>query len=112
LSCKAPIGRKPDRVAHALGFEELVHLRIGEGRIAAKIETLHGAPVADDHRLQHCPPAVGAVHVPGSQGTPLDIAKLVEHEQRVVAGTAEVAVVGAARRSFGSVVKYFKIMAF
>jgi hypothetical protein len=52
------------------------------------------------------------VHVPGSQSTPLDIAKLVEHEQRVVAGTAEMAVVGAARRSFGSVVKYRKITAF
>ena len=91
-----PVGRQPDRVTHALGFEALVHLGIGEGRIAAKIEPLHGAPVTADHRLQCRPPAISAVHVPGSQGAPLDIAKLVEHEQRVVAGAAEMAVVDAA----------------
>jgi len=36
------------------------------------------------------------VHVAGSQGAPLDIAELVEDEQRVVTGAAEMAVVGAA----------------
>jgi hypothetical protein len=36
------------------------------------------------------------VHVAGSQRAPLDIAELVEHEQRVITGAAEVAVVGAA----------------
>ena len=30
------IGRQPDCVADALGFEELVHLGISEGRIAPK----------------------------------------------------------------------------
>ena len=91
-----PVGRQPDRVADALGFEELVDLRVGEGRIAAEIEPLHRAPVAGDHRLQHRAPAVGAVHVARPQGAPLQIAELVEHEQRVIAGAAEVAVVGAA----------------
>jgi hypothetical protein len=56
------VGREPDRVADALGFEELVHLGIGESRVAAKIEPLH-ASVAGDHRLQNRAPAVGAVHV-------------------------------------------------
>jgi len=32
------IGGRPDRVPHALGFEELVHLGIGEGRVAPEIE--------------------------------------------------------------------------
>jgi hypothetical protein len=36
------------------------------------------------------------VHVAGSQDAALDIAELVEHEQRVITGAAEVAVVGAA----------------
>ena len=31
-----PIGRQPDCVANALGFDELVNLGIGEGRVAAK----------------------------------------------------------------------------
>ena len=90
------VGRQPDRVADALGFEELVDLGIGEGRVAAKIEPLHGAPVAGDHRLQHRAPAIGAVHVARPQSAPLQIAELVEHEQRVIAGAAKMAVVGAA----------------
>src|SRR5271169_7262203 len=52
--------------------------------------------VAGDHRLQLRAPTVGAVHVARAQGAPLDIAELVEHEQRVVAGTAEMPVVSAA----------------
>jgi len=36
------------------------------------------------------------VNVAGAQGAPLQIAELVEHEQRVIAGAAEVPVVGAA----------------
>jgi hypothetical protein len=36
------------------------------------------------------------VHVAGPQRAPLQVAELVEHEQRVIAGAAEVAVVGAA----------------
>jgi len=61
-----------------------------------KIEALHAAPVARDHRLQHRAPAIGAVDVAGPQDAPLQIAELVEHEQRVVARAAEMSVVGAA----------------
>src|SRR3954452_11831965 len=59
-----PIGRQPDCVANALGFDELVNLGIGEGRVAAKKEPLNGASVAGDHRLQNRVPTIGAVHVP------------------------------------------------
>ena len=90
------VGRQPDGVLEALGFEELVDLRLGKGRIAPKIEALHAAPVARDHRFQHRPPVIGAMHIARPQGAPLHIAKLVEHEQRVVAGAAEMSVVGAA----------------
>ena len=40
------VGRQPDRVADALGFEKLVHLGVAESRIAAEVEALHDPPVA------------------------------------------------------------------
>src|SRR5215470_2004943 len=46
--------------------------------------------------LQHRTLAVSAVHVARPQDAALDIAKLVEHEQRVIAGAAKVAIVGTA----------------
>ena len=39
---------------------------------------------------------MGAVHVAGAQRATLQVAELVEHEQRVIAGAAEVAVIGRA----------------
>ena len=48
-----------------------------ERSIAPEIETLHGPPVAANHRLQHRAPASGAVHVAEPQDAALDIAKLL-----------------------------------
>src|SRR4051812_47148730 len=48
------------------------------------------------HRLQHVAPAFGGVDVTGTKRTPLQVAELVKYEQRVIAGAAEVAVVGRA----------------
>src|SRR5882762_4410289 len=96
LFLQDPVGWQPDRVAVALGFEELVDLRVGEGRIAAEIAPLYRAPVAGDYRLQHFAPAGGAVDVARPQSAPLQIAELVEHKERVVTGAAEMAVVGTA----------------
>ena len=31
------VGSQPDRVGHAFDFEELVDIRVGEGRVASKI---------------------------------------------------------------------------
>ena len=95
LVLQDPVGRQSNRIAHALGFEELVDLGIGEGRVASEIKPLHPVSVAHDHRLQHRAPAIRAMDVTGSQSAPLDIAELVEHEQRVIAGAAEMAVIGA-----------------
>jgi hypothetical protein len=53
---------------------------------------LHDVPVAANYRLQHRAPAVGAMHVPRSQGQ-LDIAELVENEQWAVAGAAEMPII-------------------
>src|SRR3954447_2382690 len=90
------VGRKPDRVAGTLGFKKLVDPGIGESGVASKIQMLHNAPVTRNHRLQQRAPAVGTVDVARPQCASLDIAELVEHEQRMIAGTSEMPVVGAA----------------
>src|SRR3954468_2231600 len=82
------VGRKPDRVACTLGFEELVDLRISEGCIASKIQMLHNAPVTRNHRLQQRAPAVSTVDVARPQCASLDVAELVEHKQRMIAGAS------------------------
>ena len=38
---------------------------------------------------QHRAPALGGVDVAGTKRTPLQVAELVEHEQRMVAGTSK-----------------------
>src|SRR4051812_17493215 len=90
------VGRKPDRVAGTLGFKKLVDLGIGESGVASKIQMLHNASVTRDHRLQHRPPTIGTMDIARSQCTPFDIAELVEHEERMIAGAAEMPVVSAA----------------
>src|SRR5918912_3773789 len=63
---------------------------------AAEVEHEAPAPVAGDHRQQHRAPPLGAMDVAGPQEAALEVPELVEHEQRVVAGTAEVPVPGRA----------------
>jgi hypothetical protein len=43
-------------------------------------------------RLEHTIPAIGTVHVAGTQSAAFQITELVEYEQRVIAGTGIVAV--------------------
>src|SRR3954471_13959975 len=57
---------------------------------------LHDAPVTSNYRLQHRAPAIGAMDVARPQRAPLDIAELVEHEQRMITGAGKVAIVGTA----------------
>src|SRR3954471_22419382 len=89
------VGRKPDRVACTLGFKKLVYPGIGESGVASKIQMLHNAPVTRNHRLQQRTPAVSTVDVARPQCASIDIAELVEHKQRMIAGTSEMPVVGA-----------------
>ncbi len=86
-----------DCVQEALGFEVFVNLRRGEGGVAPEIQPHLPTLVANDNRFQHAFPVIGAVDVAGTQGTPFQIAELVEQEQGMVASAAEVSVVG---RSF------------
>jgi hypothetical protein len=69
---------------------------LGKGCVAAETKALHPAPVVGNHRLQHRPPALDRMDVSGPPGAPLQIAELVEVKHRVIAGAAEMAVVGAA----------------
>src|SRR5688500_6982152 len=57
---------------------------------------LHDAPVTSNHRLQNRTPTIGTMDVARSQRTPFDITELVEDEERVVAGAAEMPIIGAA----------------
>ena len=67
-------------------------LGLGERRIGAEVEIDAPLAVAGDHRLQHQAPVLGAMDVAGPEPAALQIAELVEHEQRVVTGAAEVTV--------------------
>ena len=46
-----------------------------------------------DLALQHLPPVVGAMDVPRTEVGPLAVTELVEHKERVITDTAEVAIV-------------------
>ncbi len=90
------VGRKPNRIGVALRLKVSVHLRLGKCRVASKKPTDLRIPVASYHRLQYRPPVISAVDLAVAQQRPLQIAKLVEAKQWVIAGAAEVAVVGRA----------------
>ena len=87
------IGGQADHVPVVLRLQEFVDLRRGKPRIGPEVAPLHRRPVAGDHRLQHRTPALGGVDVAGPQGTAFEITERVEHEQRVIAGAAKMAVV-------------------
>ena len=73
------VGFEADRVQEALGFEVIVNLRRGEGGIAPEIQAYLPTLIANDNRLQHAFPVIGT-HVAGTEGTPFQIAELVEQE--------------------------------
>ena len=90
--------RQPDRAAGALGFEERANLRIGKSRVASEMQMLHNAPATRNHRPRQRAPAIGTMDVARPQCASLDIAELVEHKQRMMAGAGEMPVAGAAFR--------------
>src|SRR3954471_22907905 len=94
LALENSIGGQADHIAVVLSFQEFVDLRRGKTRIGSEIAPLHRGPVTGDDRLQHLTPALGGVDVAGPQSAAFQVAELVEHEQRVIAGAAEVPVVG------------------
>ena len=96
VSLEDRVGLEADGVLVALGFQVVVEIGQGKGGIAPKEPPLGPVAIPRHHRLQHRAPVIGAVDVAGAQHGPFEVAKLVEDEQRVVAGTPEMAVVGRA----------------
>ncbi len=88
------VGRQADRVGIVLRFEERIDLRVGESRVATEEPLEVIVTVSGHHRLEHRAPGVSTVDVAVTEDRPLHVAELVEAEQRVIAGAAEVAVVG------------------
>jgi hypothetical protein len=75
-----------------LGFEILIDLGIGEAGVGPEIDARELATIPRHDRLQHCLPSVGAVNIARAQRATFQIAELVEHEQRMVAGAVIVAI--------------------
>jgi hypothetical protein len=90
------IGRQPDRVFESFGLQELVDLRVREGGIGAEVAAFELTSVAGHDRLNHLLPTVRRMNVAGTKRGAFQIAELIEHEQRMIAGASEVAVVGGA----------------
>jgi hypothetical protein len=96
LALQHGVGLDPDGIPEGFLLQQAQQLRAGERRVAPEELGDVEIPVACDDRQQHAPPVLGAGAVAPPEHDPLQVAELVEQEQRVVARTAEVAVVGAA----------------
>ena len=81
-----PVGWQANGVFDPFAFEIVVNVGIGEAGVASKVDARDAAFVASHDWLQHGLPAVGAMDVAGTQRAALQIAKLVEHEKRMIAG--------------------------
>src|SRR5262249_61247729 len=86
----------PDGVAEAFLLQPAQQLRAGERGVPPEELGDSEAPIAFDHRQQHPPPVLGAATVAPAEQDALQVAELVEEEQRVIASAAEMAVVGRA----------------
>jgi hypothetical protein len=90
------VRRQPDRVLVTFSFQKLIDLGVGKGGIGAEVAAEITLPVTGHDRFEHVLSAVGRMDVALAQRRTLQIAELVEHEQRMVAGAGEVTVVGGA----------------
>jgi hypothetical protein len=86
------VRRQTDRILDRLGFKILLNLGIGEACVGSEIEARDFATIARHDRLQHVLPPVGAMNVAGAQRASLQIAELVEDEQRVITSAFVMAV--------------------
>ena len=81
---------------NSLGFQLFVDVQRGKCRVTGKVEPNLRFLLACDHRDQDISPAVSTSDIAGTQTGPLQVAHMVEQEQQVITGAAEVAVVGRA----------------
>src|ERR1017187_9594837 len=90
------VSRKADRVVVSFCLQELIEFRLGECGVGSKAAGKFQIAVAGYDRLQDLPPILSAVDVALPQDRAFDIAKLVETEEGVIAGAAEMPVIGRA----------------
>ena len=86
------VGREPDGILNPIRFQIMVDVGIGKTSIGTEIELRDPATIAGHDRVKHHPPAIRAVNVTRTQSAAFEVAELVEHEQRMIAGAFEVAV--------------------
>ena len=72
----------------------VINLWFGEGRIATKVFPILFVLVSLDDRFQNFLPTISAVNITRAQQDAFTIPELIEAEQRMETGTAEMAVVG------------------
>ena len=86
------VGRQTDRMTEIFGFEERENFRASKSNVGPEVTLPQRLPsILRDHRAQDITPAMRAPHIARTKPTPFKIAILVEHEDRVIPNTAEVA---------------------
>jgi hypothetical protein len=88
------IGGQPDRIPAIFGLQDLVNLWVCEDGIGAVVPALELASVASHDRLHRFLTTVRRMNVARTKHATFQITELVEHEQRMITGTSEVAVAG------------------
>ena len=77
-----------------LSLQKLVNLGVGEGGVGAEVAAHLAVLVTRDHGFEHVLPAARRMNIARTQRAAFQISKLVEDEQRMIAGAGEMAVVG------------------
>ena len=99
---KNAIGAKTDGVGITFHLQRFIEARDGEGGIGPEKPHQPSIRISCNDRLQNALPVVRAVHISGTQGATLQMAELIEDEQRMVAHAAKVTVPsGALLRAMG-----------
>ena len=91
---KYVVSWKPYGVAYASCLHVLVKLGFGEGSVCSKQKPHRHLQVALHDRLDEFLPAIGAMDVAWPENCSFTVSELVEAEQRVIADTLKMAVVG------------------
>ena len=76
-------------------FQELVNTRHGEGGVGSIKDAAGLALIPRNDWPQHMLPAIGAVNIAGTKRAAFQISKLIEDEEWMITGTAEVSVPNA-----------------
>ena len=89
------VGLQPDGISKLIIFQIIKQFRNGESRICTQIFAPKARPaVAFDDGLKYILPIICAMNIAGTKSATLQVAVLVEDEQRMIAVLGKVAVIG------------------